>query len=461
MSPSQRLNVPVFNGTIQLTTDTFAALFRELSEAEIASVLDLTGSVINHPESLERTERLDSLLRSAIAAVAGGDVNQAIRHLIQFARGDSRRAETLASDPAFAPIRAEVDNLINKLTATAKMDADGRIAHAVELVEKLGAQTPRVHEIRAETLILIARHFIDAGGYANLVHSAELSQMLIDQCRWAPVSAPTLQDIRTVEIASKDHEFAASGGLLSALSRICARLLKLLVAKLWLRAPLLVLLLVWLIVGLACGAVSALIRRYWPDTLPASLVTGGFAVWVTGFLALIAFGFYMRIRHVRFKKGVRHIASPSHFDAGRSLPAHGSVTVEVDAGRRSVRRETEERLRFATAERLDFAAPFPQKPLAATPRAAAFSSRTASHQNGVKHRSLPAANAKHRRGCPQTCDQENWRECRLRFCRRRDSQEQGYAVITERQFPPSPAAEPLIAITSSIKEERQSCRRDH
>jgi hypothetical protein len=70
--------------------------------------------------------------------------------------------------------------------------------------------------------------------------------------------------------------------------------------RMWLRAPLLVLLLGWFVVGLVAGVFSALLRNYWPAVLPASLVAGSFELWGVGFLGLIGIALYKSARNVRF-----------------------------------------------------------------------------------------------------------------------------------------------------------------
>ena len=42
-----------------------------------------------------------------------------------------------------------------------------------------------------------------------------------------------------------------------------------------------------------------MLRAIWPDVVPASLIDFGFHVWGTGFLGLVCFGFYARIRDIR------------------------------------------------------------------------------------------------------------------------------------------------------------------
>lgn len=71
------------------------------------------------------------------------------------------------------------------------------------------------------------------------------------------------------------------------------------VAVLWNRAPLLVLLLAWLAIGTAGGLASLMQRAVWPEAWPSWLVDAGFSLWGLGFLALVLFGFYVRVRNVR------------------------------------------------------------------------------------------------------------------------------------------------------------------
>jgi len=49
----------------------------------------------------------------------------------------------------------------------------------------------------------------------------------------------------------------------------------------------------------AAGLASLVQRKLWPDAWPSWFVDTGFSVWALGFLALVLFGFYMRVRNVR------------------------------------------------------------------------------------------------------------------------------------------------------------------
>jgi hypothetical protein len=63
-------------------------------------------NMIQRPESPQQAERLDDLLRAAVAATAEGDRNRAMGPLAEFAALSPRRAETLGSLPSLSSIRA-------------------------------------------------------------------------------------------------------------------------------------------------------------------------------------------------------------------------------------------------------------------------------------------------------------------------------------------------------------------
>lgn len=266
-------------GSAQFAGDLFVSSLQALSEVEMTALL----SMVDLPDSPQQAGHLDDLLRAAVAATAAGDGNRAIGHLAEFAALSPKRAETLASIPSLSAIRGAVERLVARLAVAAKAKAETQLAQAVKLMESLGAKELVVREIRAENVILIAGRLLDAGGYANFVWSAELSRL---------VTVP-----RPTRVAQGVHGGSPSGkGIFGAtFTAIQSR-----TRRMWLRAPLLVLLLGWFVVGLAGGVFSALVRNYWPAMLPAPLVAGGFELWGVGFLGLIGVALYRSARNVRF-----------------------------------------------------------------------------------------------------------------------------------------------------------------
>ena len=264
--------------------DTVTTLLRELSESEVAKLLE----VIERPLLPENAARLPDLFRASVSAVAEGNIQQALVKLAEFAKLNPRLAESLEAEPELASIRADVGQLLFRLASAAQLDAESRLRQATQLLQAAGSKESLGHEIRPEIALLIAGRLLEAGGYANCMLSAEFSQMPINQYGWAPTPPLLpLADPKGVPHRSA-HARPMSG------NRWMQR-----VRRLWQRAPLLVLLLVWLAVGIVGGSVSALLRSYAPQTLSESLVAAAFEVWGMGFLALVGFGFYMRVRHLR------------------------------------------------------------------------------------------------------------------------------------------------------------------
>lgn len=263
----------------QIGADAVAGLLRELSASQITSLLEIIEPAL----SPERTTQLDQLVRAAVSATRDGDTSGALAKLAALVLLDPRRAEGLASAPALAPIRKEVEALLARLTAAARLGAETRLRGATEWLQAPNVVDRQIENVKASTLLLLASQLIDAGRYANCIHSAEVSQMVLDRQRWAPAEVATPLSKRV----------DARIGIPRATPWIRREAMVAWLKNLWRRAPLLVLLLGWLAVGLVGGSVAAVFRDEWP----AAAVALFFEIWTLGFLALVGFGFYMRVRN--------------------------------------------------------------------------------------------------------------------------------------------------------------------
>jgi hypothetical protein len=288
------------SGAAQSTGDIFVSGLQALSEVEMTALLNM----VERPESLQEAGRLDDLLRAAVGAATEGDGNRAMGHLAEFAAMSPRRTDTLGSLPSLSSIRGPVERLVRGLNVTAKMEAEAQLAQAMKLMASAGAKDLVVREIRAENLILIAGRLLDAGGYANAVWSAEFSKLVIDPRLWAPNAVPTppVENAVNRRGTTGPGIFAAIFTTIFADIRLVCNVLQLKsrTRRMWFRAPLLVLLLAWFVVGLAGGVFSMLGRAYWPSLLSASLVDGSFELWALGFLVLVGIGLYASVRKLRF-----------------------------------------------------------------------------------------------------------------------------------------------------------------
>jgi hypothetical protein len=160
-----------------------AALLRDLSDADMARLLE----IVEDAPSPAREAQVQELLQAAVAAAAGHNAAGALDQLRQLAALDPSRAETLASEPAMASLRPVLEQLLSQLTGAARLHAEGRLGEASRLLETAAAKDLAAREIRPEAFLLVASRLMDVGGLANYVRSAAVSGVLIDACRWAPV----------------------------------------------------------------------------------------------------------------------------------------------------------------------------------------------------------------------------------------------------------------------------------
>ena len=258
--------------------DAITGILGQLSEPEAVSFLEN----ILLPLPPADAARIEDLLHAAVSAAADGNVQQALLKLSELTALDPGRGGTLVQEPGLAPIRQEVGQLLSRLTSAAHMDAESKLAEATRLLGTADAREIPEGGVRPEAAVLIAERLLEAGGYSNYVRSAEVSQFAINQYAIAQPPAP----LSPVEARS------IPAGVESTRLRARPRWLPRL-KMLWQRAPLLVLLLAWLALGIAATLLPAWLKISW---LPASI---GFEIWATGFLALVVFGFYMRVRNIR------------------------------------------------------------------------------------------------------------------------------------------------------------------
>lgn len=270
------------------TGDTVNAIRAELLLPEVAKFLES----LDRPPSHEMAARIEGLISASLSAAAAGDGQRALEGLREAAALHPRRAETLELEPGLAPIRGEVGRLMIHLASAAHMDAELRLGQASGLLQA-GRAMELLHGVRPDVALMIAGNLHETGGYANDMRSIAISQMVIDRYGWTAESAGGLAAVgRTAGRAGRVPGRSRGGG---AWRRWAPR-----VKRVWERAPLLILLLGWFALGLASGSTLLLLRRYWPESWPETLVAEVFQVWGLGLVALVGFGFYMRIRNIRW-----------------------------------------------------------------------------------------------------------------------------------------------------------------
>ncbi|HLK46627.1 MAG TPA: hypothetical protein VKT49_00755 [Bryobacteraceae bacterium] len=298
VTPAPKVTAP--SGTGLDSTAAGAALLQALSEPDLARLVAVLEPARNAPTAA----RINELVEAVMTAAAASDVERAVQEAAHLTALDPARVEALRAEPTLAPIRVQLDALLPRLGNVAKLDAESRIAEATQLVEQTRITALPEWDAPPETLLAIANRLLETGSYINAVQAAHVAQVVVDGARWAPavsgVAAPGLSGVGSKPEVSP---VSPRGPILSALReswRIVSSHAPGRMAALWKRAPLLVLLLAWLAVGTAGGVASWMQQKIWPDAWSPGVSDAGFAVWALGFLALVLFGFYIRVRNARW-----------------------------------------------------------------------------------------------------------------------------------------------------------------
>lgn len=296
-SPPVKLAGAAQNQLQQTAAAIDAAALSILSEPDVIRL----AAILQPAPSPEAAARIAEVIQAVMTAAAAGDLTRVLGELTQLASLDPARAEAVRSEPALEPLRAQMDSLLARLAQVAKLDAEGRLSQASQLLEQTGVQKLAGWDARPETLLLLATRLFEAGGHLNSVRAAQLAQTVINGAQWAPAAAPVPGSNPAGRIDS-EIEPIAGGPIRTSFARSWDTLRKQTPARvraLWRRAPLLVLLLAWLAVGIVGGTASWLWSNLAPELWPAAFSAAGFDGWALGFLALVLFGFYMRVRRIR------------------------------------------------------------------------------------------------------------------------------------------------------------------
>jgi hypothetical protein len=183
------------------------------------------------------------------------------------------------ADPAFEPLGAAIRVVLHRLTVAARLEAEGRL-------ERASAAADQNDEAG---LVAYARKQFETGQYPGYWKAARVLTQ-VD----APAN-PFVLVHETRPIPLEQH--GVPGGtpvrraVVHGLVRQAVRRAALQFETLWMRLPLLALLLGWVILGIAGGIVRVVLVSMVPALgtwLPFSY---GYAIWALGLLAVIVFAF--------------------------------------------------------------------------------------------------------------------------------------------------------------------------
>jgi hypothetical protein len=305
-----------------------------LSEVATTDLTKLTRILDPAPDP-NSNKVLDSLLNLAVQEVANGNGERAVGYLADYATRDPRRAEALPLQPELEPVRDKIDSMVSRMALVAKMSAEDGLSRAEQTATALAGKLSN-WDTNADVLIKLAHRLFDAGGYANYSRTAELAKLVSDAAIQAKPNDQALAASAAAAAASNAMASAAASQMLPGINvpywtspdfpvsrphagrRITPgrrqksgavddvrktlgdlrEIAGVALSQLWNRAPLLVLMLVYFALGVLGGVIFAIGSRIWPEGLFVVLGNLAFSMWALGFLGMVGFGFYARIKYM-------------------------------------------------------------------------------------------------------------------------------------------------------------------
>jgi hypothetical protein len=248
VSPNAEAHIRLSRGE-RPSADSIGTLLGKLATPSIQNLLGAS----HHTPELS-----DGLIRAAGEAVAAHDIPRALRAIAEWVGLNPEAAESVLREPSLQPVRNEVAGLLEQVGHSARIAAETVLSGAAQLADAGRTQiNPIPGGLDAPDVLALANRFYETGQLANYLRAEALGRAVI---------------------ASYDAPARPRGN--------SAAILK----TLWLRAPMLILLAAWFLVGLI-GGLSVWIQRR-SGSAPGSLA---FDLWGIGFLALVVLQFYATV----------------------------------------------------------------------------------------------------------------------------------------------------------------------
>ena len=227
-------------------SDTVASF---LSSAKIADLL----AGIDQRRPIQSPEVIAELTRAAISAVEEQDFVRALEKLRELVAMDPERADSMLSDPALDPIRAELNQLLRELAAAAQAEAEQKLGTAHEALESDGAKLPEGDRADLQSILSVAAELIQTARHADYVRARELAEVVMVQCGWTTAGVPVWAPSELPAPVPVPGPWE----------------------NLWQKAPLPILLLAWLALGIAGALPFTIIHIGWPIAAFALCLWGG------------------------------------------------------------------------------------------------------------------------------------------------------------------------------------------
>ncbi len=258
--------------------DTVGSLLQQISSGPVAQLI--AGIQTSHPTP--DPAAATSLLQTAAAAVVQGNAPAALAALTELVQRSPEHVETLSGESSLSPIRAQVQDLLTRVTATAKVEAEVRLQAATQAVESAKPHSEHPGDWNPREILPVAEQLIDSGRHSNILLATDLSQAVINYYGGFEIATPrpVYRGERTGSaqqvVRSATAPWAGAAGGLTEL-----------LGTMWRTSPILVLFFFWVALGLMALIAAGI--DLWSVDLSLE-------VWGAGSAGLLGFGTYRRLR---------------------------------------------------------------------------------------------------------------------------------------------------------------------
>ncbi len=257
-APSLPLSVPV-------GTDSVGGLLEQMAMPQVAGLI----AAIESRQGALDAPALPALMQAAVSAVAAHDVPRALAAITALIVQHPDQLEGIRSEPAFASIRVDLENLLQGREASARTDTEVKLSIATLL-----AGTER------DDVLSVAHQLFTTDRHVNVLLAGTLAESVINT--YTPVHVPV--DDKSPLGRKRRSVIQAEGGASPAFAALYEEAMK----SLSEHVPLL---LTWLALGLLSGLLTLILRSFEVGLFSAALPL---EVWGAGTAGFLGFGSYRR-----------------------------------------------------------------------------------------------------------------------------------------------------------------------
>lgn len=281
------INLPALLPAAGVSEDSVSLLLQQLATPDIA---DLISGIVMERASLN-APGVAELMGSAVAAVGAYDLRQALDIIRELAVRHPDELPKLSTEPAFAPIRGDVEDLVQRHMVTARTEAELKLSLASHSFETFGPRmTP---EVDVAQVLSLAQQLLETDRYGNVLLAGDLGQYVINFYARATAAS---QNGGLPGWKGSPRWGVPESSNPGALDLIFNQVI-LSMANIAERVPAKLLLFWWLVIGAMSGLLSAILYSYFEvEVFIASLP---FEIWGGGSIGFLGLSGYRRMQKAR------------------------------------------------------------------------------------------------------------------------------------------------------------------